>query len=235
MSEPLSRAGRVFVPLAPSKAEIRATYERIADSFAATRAAAWPEVITFIESLPRASRVLDVGSGNGRHAKILSAQGHDSVGLDFSRRLLKIGRREYRPDRRAGHIEWIEGEATKLPFRSGSFDAGICVAVLHHLPTEGDRIGALGELKRVLRREAPAFVSVWARDQPRFETFPEAGSSGSGDVEVPWAMPDGRRVPRYYHLFKEGELERLIIECGLQGEKFFRSAGNWFALARRDG
>jgi ubiquinone/menaquinone biosynthesis C-methylase UbiE len=220
--------------MTPTKASIRATYEQIADSFAATRKSPWPEVSAFVESLRRRSRVLDVGSGNGRHAKVLSNLGHDTMALDFSRRLLTIGRIELSPKRHARRVGWIQGEATKLPFRASSFDAGICVAVLHHLPTELDRIAALGELKRVLRRGAPVFVSAWAREHARFSAIAEARASGSGDVEVPWTMPDGRQIARYYHLFKEGELERLIIECGLQGESFFRSAGNWFALARRN-
>ena len=221
--------------MAPSKPEIRATYERIADSFAATRVAAWPEVSAFVESLPRASRVLDVGSGNGRHAKVLAMRGHDAVAVDFSRRLLTIGRNETRSLPFAERIAWTEGEATKLPFQGESFDAGICVAVLHHLPTFQDRIAALAEIKRVLRPRGRVVVSVWARDQPRFAAVTEAHATESGDVDVPWTMPDGQKVSRYYHLFKGGELERLIIECGLHGEKFFRSAENWFALARRDG
>src|SRR5712691_11507788 len=115
--------------MAPSKPEIRATYERIAESFAATRVAAWPEVNAFVESLSRGSRVLDVGSGNGRHAKLLALRGHDAVAFDFSRHLLMIGRNEPRPPACAERIAWTEGEATKLPFHGDSFDAGICVAV----------------------------------------------------------------------------------------------------------
>ena len=235
MSEPLFRPGRVFVAMAPSKPEIRATYERIADSFATTRVAAWLEVSAFVESLPHGSRVLDVGSGNGRHAKVLAVLGHDAVAADFSRRLLAIGRRVTRPLAHAERIAWIEAEATNLPFQGESFDAGICVAVLHHLPTDQDRLAALAEIRRVLRPRGRVLVSVWARDQPRFETVSEAAATEGGDVDVPWTMPDGQKVSRYYHLFKKGELERLIIECGLHGEKFFRSAENWFALAIRDG
>jgi tRNA (uracil-5-)-methyltransferase TRM9 len=217
-----------------SKAEIRATYERIADSFAATRREPWPEVRSFIESLPRASRVLDVGCGNGRHAKVLALAGHRAVALDFSRRLIAIGRGETRKDPRQLGIEWIEGDAASLPFEDASFGAALCVAVLHHLPTPEDRTATLSELRRVMRPGASAFVSVWARDQPRFESV-LASHPGDDDVEVPWRMPDGASVPRFYHLFREGELEQLIIESGLHGERFFRGAGNWFCWARADG
>ena len=213
----------------PSKAAIRLTYEKIAESFAATRVRPWPEVLEFVGGLPADSRVLDLGCGNGRHAKIAAARGHRVVGLDFSRGLLSIGRRESTVAVRGG-IGWIEGDAATLPLRDSSFDAAICVAVLHHVPTAEDRIALLAEVRRVLRPEARVFLTVWSKEQPRFEPFPD-----SVDVEVPWTMPDGSAVPRFYHLFREGELERLIIESGLHGESFFLRAGNWFALARRDG
>ncbi len=217
-----------------TKADIRATYDRIAESFAARRREPWPEVRSFIESLPRGSRVLDLGAGNGRHAQILSRRGDYAVALDFSLRLLMIGRASERGMGHAMRIDWVGGEATKLPFQNASFDAGLCIAVLHHLPLEADRLAALTELQRVLRRRAPVFVSVWAREQPRFQSL-LAAPEVDGDVEVPWTMPDKTAVPRFYHLFQEGELDRLIIGSGLHGEKFFHGAGNWFAEARSNG
>lgn len=221
--------------MVPSKAGIRATYERIAASFASTRRESWPEVRTFIDSLPPACRVLDVGCGNGRHAKVLAECGHRAIALDFSRKLLTIGRRDVSGSGSPARIAWVEGEATRMPLRTGSVDACVCVALLHHLPDAEDRIAALGEMRRILRPGSPAFISVWARDQMRFEAVPGARPGEDGDVEIPWKMPDGTSVPRFYHLFREGELERIIIEAGLHGEKFFRGAGNWFGLARKDG
>jgi tRNA (uracil-5-)-methyltransferase TRM9 len=215
------------------KAEIRATYDRIADSFAAPRREPWPEARSFIETLPQGSRVVDLGSGHGRHARALAERGCRSVAFDFSLRLLMIGRTAERTKRTRPSIDWVEGEATQLPFRDRAFDAALCIAVLHHLPTEADRIAALREVQRVIRPRSPVFASVWARDQPRFRG--SLSTQASGDVEVPWTMPDGVVVPRFYHLFWDGELERLIIESGLHGERFFRGDGNWFVLARRHG
>ena len=147
---------------------------------------------------------------------------------------MTIGRRETREKEPRIAIDWVQGDATDLPFQDASFDAALCIAILHHLPTLADRITALSEIRRVLRRGAAAVVSVWAREQPRFASFP-ASDPSDDDVEVPWTMPDGAAVPRFYHLFREGELQRLIIESNLHGEKFFRGGGNWFALARSDG
>ena len=118
-------------------------------------------------------------------------------------------------------------------------DAALCVAVLHHLPSVDERIAALREIRRVLVPRGRVFVSVWALDQPRFRKAVEARRhlpwEVRGDVSVPWTMPDGVVIPRYYHLFQEGELEELIIGSGLHGERFFRGPGNLFAEASNHG
>jgi ubiquinone/menaquinone biosynthesis C-methylase UbiE len=224
---------------AVTKARVRATYERIAEPFAASRAEPWPEVLSFAASLPSPTRIVDVGCGNGRHVRTLASAGHAMVAVDFARNLLLIGRRGSRGRIWARQIDWIQGEATALPLRDRSMDGALCVAVLHHLPSAAERIRALREIRRVLVPGGRAFVSVWAMDQPRFRKAVEARQGVPpevrGDVEVPWTMPDGVVIPRYYHLFQEGELERLIIESGLHGERFFRGPGNLFAEASSHG
>src|SRR5438552_17584305 len=100
-----------------TKADIRATYDRIAESYAARRREPWPEVRLFIESLPRGARVLDVGAGHGRHTTVVADRGHRAVALDFSRPLLLIGRAA--DPRTAGALRYdlVGHEATNLPRR----------------------------------------------------------------------------------------------------------------------
>lgn len=222
-----------------TKAQIRATYERIAEPFAASREEPWPEVLSFTTSLPMEARVLDLGCGNGRHARALAAAGHRVVAMDFARNLLSIGRRGSRGRVWGTSIQWVQGEATAVPLRDDSVDACVCVAVLHHLPTRRERVRALQEIRRVLVDGGQVFLSVWALDQPRFRKVVEARQllppEARGDVEVPWTLPDGIVLPRYYHLFQEGELESLIIESGLHGERYFRGPGNIFGQAANHG
>lgn len=222
-----------------TKAGVRTTYERIAEPFAASREEPWPEVLSFASSLPEPARIADVGCGNGRHARSLASSGHRVFAVDFARNLLLIGRRGSRGRVWGTHIAWIQAEASLLPLRDGTMDAAICVAVLHHLPSREERVRALRELRRILTSRGRLFVSVWALDQPRFRKAVDARRhlppGIQGDVEVPWTMPDGVVIPRYYHLFQEGELEELIIESGLYGERFFRGPGNLFAEAASHG
>lgn len=215
-----------------SKASVRETYERIAASYATTRRRPWSEVLEFVESLPHRSSVLDVGCGHGRHARPLAHAGHQVTGVDFSRRLITIGRSESSSVGPAG-IRWVVGEATALPFRDSSFDSAMCVAVLHHLPSPADRIAAVREIRRVVRRGGSILLCVWARDNPYLREV--LGARMEADVEIPWRLPDGSSAARFYHLFDEGELKELIIESGLHGERFFRGSGNHFAVVTNNG
>jgi len=137
-------------------------------------------------------------------------------------------------DATTARIEWVVGDATSLPICGSTFDAALCVAVLHHLPPHEDRVAALAEVRRVLRPSGRAFISVWAKDNPYLRDVLGLRVEAD-DVEVPWHLPDGTAVPRFYHLFSEGELERLIIESRLHGERYFRASGNLFAVTTRDG
>jgi tRNA (uracil-5-)-methyltransferase TRM9 len=101
--------------------------------------------------------------------------------------------------------------------------------VIHHIPTRAERVLVLREIGRVLKPGARLLVSVWDREQPRFR------DASSPDLEVAWPLPDGTRVPRFYHVFADGELESLVIDAGLHGERFFRSRGNRFGEVRNNG
>jgi SAM-dependent methyltransferase len=100
------------------------------------------------------SRVLDAGTGFGRHAFELARQGARVVALDQAadevtgtRDTLAamVDAGEVRADRCAGVLR---GDATRLPFRDASFDAVITSEVLEHI---ADDTVAIAELVRVLR------------------------------------------------------------------------------------
>lgn len=93
----------------------------------------------------RGGRVLDLGCGPGTYSRWLAARGGDVTGLDYSRpTLARAGAQQT-----AGHerIALVQGEAYSLPFRSGIFDAVVCVGVLQTL-AQPER--ALDEMNRVL-------------------------------------------------------------------------------------
>jgi SAM-dependent methyltransferase len=205
----------------PTRAQIANAFDEIAGEFDASRTRPWPETLLFASMLPHASRVLDLGCGNGRNWAALADRGHTIVSLDASRGLLGRAAAKF------GTRTLVRGDAVRLPFRTSMLDAVHCVAAIHHLPSEGERRQTVEEVVRVLRPRGLVLLSVWALDQPRFEGLREA------DVDVPWRRTDGRVVPRFYHLFRADELARLASSAGLAVDRAWREGDNHVVLASR--
>jgi SAM-dependent methyltransferase len=203
----------------PTRGEVAAAFDAIADEFDASRTRPWRETLQFETALPRTARVLDLGCGNGRNLAVFAERGHAVVGLDASAGLLARAASR-------GRRGLVRGDAIALPFSDGSFDAVHTVAALHHLPTEGERRQSATEVARVLRSGGLALFSVWAHEQDRF-------ASGPADVDVPWRRSDGRVVPRFYHLFRGGELEGLVRDARLVVEAAWPERDNHVVLAAK--
>ena len=203
----------------PTRGEVARTYNAIAESFDATRTSPWPEVVEFEARLPKGLLVLDLGCGSGRHVRVFALR-HHVVGIDSSLELLI---RAAKSEPAAGYVL---GDMVSLPFASDTFDVAVCVAAVHHLPSEGERLDAVSELRRVLRPAGKALLTVWALEASRFADDARRGEAG---VWVPWDAGGPPGATRFYHLFREGELEALCLAAGFQGERFFRSADNWIA------
>ncbi len=91
--------------------------------------------------------VLDAGCGNGRHAVPLARAGYRVVAFDRSPLLLAAGKQS------AAGARWprfVRGCYSRLPFRSGRFDAVLNLGTgLGYLGDDGDR-RALSEFHRAL-------------------------------------------------------------------------------------
>ena len=98
-------------------------------------------------------RVLDVGCGTGILASRMQAvlPGVRVVGCDFSRGMLD------RAATRGRVVHWVQGDAQRLPFASGAFDAAVSTEAFHWFP---DPHAALRELHRVLTRRGRLLVAL---------------------------------------------------------------------------
>jgi SAM-dependent methyltransferase len=105
-------------------------------------------------------RVLDVGCGRASLLQILGARvrfQRPAVGIDLSRRMLSVGRREVRAAGRTD-VELVQAAGTAMPFTSDSFDVATCSYVVKHLDDKG-LLSFLRELLRVLK--PGGFAVIW--------------------------------------------------------------------------
>jgi ubiquinone/menaquinone biosynthesis C-methylase UbiE len=215
-----------------SKGRTAEVFDRIAEHFDLTRRAPWREVVEFIEGLEPMDLAADVGCGNGRHIPHLAEKAGKVLAVDFSSEMLSVAERNAEKAGFGGKVDFLHADSSRLPLEEGVLGGFIYIAALHHLPTEEDRLASLESLRKSLKKRARGLVSVWSLEQSRFERLEE--TFADGDILVPWTMPDGRKVERFYHLFREGELGSLVERSGLWVEKLYRSRDNYFAEVIND-
>jgi demethylmenaquinone methyltransferase / 2-methoxy-6-polyprenyl-1,4-benzoquinol methylase len=121
-------------------------YDRVNTVLSIGTDAGWRRRAARETGLGPGGSALDVACGSGKLtaelAKIAGPSGR-VIGLDFSARMLDIARDSYPA------LEFIEGDALKLPFEDGSFDAATIAFGLRNL---ADPIRGLREMTRVARR-----------------------------------------------------------------------------------
>jgi len=190
---------------------VEKVYNYIAKDFDTTRHKVWPSVSKFLDSLPKDSKILEVGCGNGKN--MLYRKDLKFTGIDLSEEMIKICKSK--------GLHVYKANMLELPFLNRSFDYVISVASLHHLDSTEKRIKALNEMLRVLNDDGKLFVQVWANN----------GTLKEQDQMVPFKPKDGKGETqyRYYHLYNELELEQEFCKTDF-GFKFlhsFEEKGNW--------
>ncbi|XP_053167471.1 alkylated DNA repair protein alkB homolog 8 isoform X2 [Hemicordylus capensis] len=134
---------------------VHEVYEEIARHFSSTRHSPWPRVVEFLRALPCGAIVADVGCGNGKYLGV--SPNLYMFGCDRSKNLVDIcGVKGFQA---------FVCDVLSVPIRSGSCDACISIAVIHHFSTAERRLASLRELVRLLRPGGKALVYVWAMEQ----------------------------------------------------------------------
>ncbi len=94
------------------------------------------------------TRVLDVGSGIGRHAQYLASEGFQCTGIDASEAGLAYAREQAAS---AGlEIDYRQAPFYELPFAAASYDAAIAWNVVYHGDGDIAQRG-IDEIARILR------------------------------------------------------------------------------------
>ncbi|MEM2614599.1 MAG: class I SAM-dependent methyltransferase [Nitrososphaerota archaeon] len=106
---------------------------------------------TLVQLIPPNSLVLDAGCGKAGIATLPNAGVWKVIGVDISPDLIKIATK----NKSSPHHQFLIADITRLPFKNGSFNAVVFIAVLHHIPNVEV---ALKEAKRVLRSSGILFI-----------------------------------------------------------------------------
>jgi demethylmenaquinone methyltransferase/2-methoxy-6-polyprenyl-1,4-benzoquinol methylase len=135
---------------------IAGRYDLLNDILSAGQVRLWRRAVARITAAGPSERVLDLAAGTGTSSLTFTATGADCVACDFSLGMLQAGRArlarsgeqdgQLRDGR--GRLAFVAGDALRLPFADGAFDAVTISFGLRNVASPGD---ALAEMRRVTR------------------------------------------------------------------------------------
>lgn len=203
-------------------------YERMAESFSATRLGFQPgfeRLTAYVSSL---ARVLDVGCGNGRLARFLAERVGpvDYTGVDFSEQLLQTA--AGLPGR------YIRRDLTQpgCLFDLGEFQVITCLSTLQHIPGQTTRERLLREMGERLAPGGCILMCNWQfldspRQRRKVRPWVEAGIRSEqvepGDYLLSWER--GGSGLRYVACIDFSATVALCESAGLRVIDSFRSDG----------
>ena len=169
-------------------------YDQVADEYAALESAEapWPRlkrVRAFAAGLPKGSRILDVGCGNGLPATRELALSHEVTGVDISEEQI------VRASANVPTATFIRGDVREVDLPVAAFDAIVALYLIDNIAREDYRVlfRRLGEL---LRPNGRLLLSA------------EPG-------EDPWQPYTWLGVPMFINTVPTAELVRLLREAGM--------------------
>ena len=143
---------------------IAGRYDLLNDLLSMGQVRLWRRAVARITGARPGERVLDLAAGTGTSSLTFTATGADCVACDFSLGMLQAGRARPRRvrgggqppreqggsggDRPPGRLSFVAGDALRLPFRDGAFDA---VTISFGLRNVADPVAGLAEMRRVTR------------------------------------------------------------------------------------
>jgi ubiquinone/menaquinone biosynthesis C-methylase UbiE len=178
-------------------------YSRLTGSMQSDRNAALRALV----SASSDDLLLDVCCGPGLLTLELAPYVRRATGVDLTPAMLEQARAA-QAQKDVGNVEWLQGDANRLPFETGSYSLVVCSAAFHHLEQPRH---VLSEMVRVCRSGGRIAV----RDvTPAQET-----------VDAYDAM-EKMRDPSHTHALTADELLRLGIGLNVGAPRISRSIAN---------
>lgn len=112
----------------------------------------------FLQSrVKKGSRFLDVGCGNGRVISYVKNSAAEIVGIDFDEAAVKYSSKRFAANKK---IKIFWGSAFDIPFKDNLFDYVSLMLTLVNF--SNNKLKALSEMKRVMKREGSILLSVYS-------------------------------------------------------------------------
>jgi demethylmenaquinone methyltransferase/2-methoxy-6-polyprenyl-1,4-benzoquinol methylase len=133
---------------------IAGRYDLLNDVLSMGQVRLWRRSVARITGARPGEAVLDLAAGTGTSSLTFTGAGADCVACDFSLGMLRVGRARLGVAEGsgdgvpAGRLSFAAGDALRLPFRDGAFDA---VTISFGLRNVADPGQALAEMHRVTR------------------------------------------------------------------------------------
>lgn len=144
----------------------------------------------FKKMLPEHAKILDLGCGPGRDAKIFSDLGLQVVGVDYSLKMIEMAKQT------ASQAEFYEMDIEELKFPEESFDGVWASCSLLHIPK--NRItSVLSKIYALLKSDGVLYLSV---------------KQGTGEIVTQDQRYGG--LEKFWSFFQEDELQDFLKIAG---------------------
>ncbi|MDX6441214.1 MAG: hypothetical protein QOE43_943 [Gaiellaceae bacterium] len=226
-------------------------FARTAEQVAAHQDARAAELAERVQAfvLPQGDeRALDVGCGAGALALALAPRVREVIGVDRVQELLELARK-----RAPENAQFVEGDATSLPFDTASFDLAGTLRVLHHVrrpelviaelarvTRPSGRVLVIDQLAPIDPLEAyPVDRFERARDPSHTRLLPEIDLrqlfEANGLVLLRSRQHEERReLGAYLDLAAcEGDAREAALGLAPHGGEAYTAALGWYLLERR--
>jgi ubiquinone/menaquinone biosynthesis C-methylase UbiE len=176
-------------------------------------------------------RVLDLGSGLGRHSILFASHGFDVTAMDSSASGLRALADTAQEETLA--VTMVQGDLIDLPFEEACFDAVLAYHSIYHVDSGGMR-SAIAELRRVLAPDGEAYLTLNSKTNATYSNPDNPPVDENVRMKV---EEDGSILPHFY--CDLDDIRQLLDEFRIvslrQVEDIYEDGTSWhyFALVGR--
>ncbi|MFO7773581.1 MAG: class I SAM-dependent methyltransferase [Dehalococcoidia bacterium] len=173
----------------------------------------------------KSGAILDLGSGPGY--LLIDIAGKTSslklCGIDLSRRMIKMARRHAKG---AGNVQFVFGNAARLPFKDDSIDLIISTGTLHHWKTPAE---VFDECYRVLKTGSEAWIYDGCPDVFRDRAHRERLKSEYGFL-IPRMGPGVAQLNGFSRQEYETRIRSMLARTGFKDNCQMEPTDIWMKI-----